>query len=371
MPPEFPILIDISAQLFSAKLESFFGELASQETDLQLRWEQIYHLVAVEEQKGLDAFEEAFNANRVRRAYTACHTLADMLREQCSILSGAGTGWAGYYHGLVLFDTRQWKSAREAFESIDASELPVDFAARFALYRGLSAEVEEKWQDAIQIYTAALGRFDDDEHPDVAARQRQRIAEANFHNRDLVAAERFALASLALNEREQDDYGRALSNRIIGRIRAELGDPDQAKMHYDQALEALDAAGRGFTKAAIYTDVARLHLGQNNFVDSESSYLHAVDVKSQAGDNYGLAALYLDLGNLKTRMGEFAEALRYFERSAAIYHRFDDSRGLEKVLGNKAVALEQAGQTGAAIDTAGEAVRLARAAENAGAIIPH
>lgn len=347
----------------SASLEGYFAAWAGREPDETLRWERIYHLIGVDEDRGLDAFGEEFRRARLERQYHACHTLADMLAEQQPILSQTGVAWADYYRGIVLFDTQQWDTARQTFVGIDVDALPKTLTGRIALYRGMTAEAHEDWPEAIRIYNQALGRLALDYGLELPARIHQHLADAYFSMRDLPAAEREALASLDLNQRQGDAFGQALNNRTIGRIYAEIGDVKKASLSYEQALAALDQAGRAFAKSTIYRDLAKLQLGQNNLAESEHFYQEAIRLRTQGGDNYGLAILYLDLGNLKIRRSDFDGALRYIDRSQEIFQRFNDHRNLAKLLNNKSVALEQAGDTSGAIAALREAIALLSAAD--------
>jgi tetratricopeptide (TPR) repeat protein len=99
---------------------------------------------------------------------------------------------------------------------------------------------------------------------------------------------------------------------------------DDAKGHYEMALQFQQRLGEDYHEAKIHHQLGIVAFEQRRFADAEISYRNALDLRLGSGDEGGIAATYHELGVVAQEMRRFDEAEANYHKALDLKLRSDD-----------------------------------------------
>jgi len=133
---------------------------------------------------------------------------------------------------------------------------------------------------------------------------------------------------------ERDAQARILAT--MGAIHENLGDLNEARIHYEEALDLERTISHQPAIASLLGDLARLAHVKGNIVESRHLYEKSLQLERELGDKASIAGTLLNLGTLALDGGDIAEALRLYNENLQLFSELNDKYGV-------AVALHQLG----------------------------
>jgi adenylate cyclase len=122
---------------------------------------------------------------------------------------------------------------------------------------------------------------------------------------------------------------------LLGHIRFELEDFEEAERWYRQSLDLYQSVGDSLGIAGALRDMGNALDELGNVLHSRDTILASVEyyrrslaIHASLGDSLGMAAVYNNLGVANKHLGQFDTALRYLSQSLRIRQRYDDQPGI-------------------------------------------
>jgi DNA-binding SARP family transcriptional activator/tetratricopeptide (TPR) repeat protein len=141
---------------------------------------------------------------------------------------------------------------------------------------------------------------------------------------DDAAIQRIALAAA---RRIGDRAGQALSYSNLGHASALLGWYQDARAHYEQALEQYSQLDDSIGQARAYTGKALICERQGRYGESLIHCLKALHLSQVAGDRARQASTLNNVGWCHAQMGDLHQAVSCCQQALTLYHDLDDRHG--------------------------------------------
>lgn len=265
-----------------------------------------------------------------------------------------------YGRALNLELQGKLEEAREMFRLASAEE-PELFWLRYEI--ALCTRDLRQWDEAEALFAALL------EEAIPAADARAQIATLNsrgilYLNRNDYAkakADFFAALDVATERDRSDERITILTN--LGLIHSRLGETDDARRYYKEALDAHDAAGQepsGF----LLNNYAGLLLESGNYSAARGYSQAAVESFRLFGQRRYEAPALNRLARILRHEGDFDGALERHEQALAIYRDIDDEGGELSVLSALTAVYRARGDLTRARQNAVEVLARAREHDN-------
>ena len=123
---------------------------------------------------------------------------------------------------------------------------------------------------------------------------------------------------------------RAKGTLQLGRLAHDRGDYDQAKYHYQDALQTFEQLGDQSGMATAHHNQGVLAYDHGNHAEAERHYQAALAIKERLGDQDNPADTYHQLGMLAHDRGDYAVAERRYEAALAADERLGNQAGMAK-----------------------------------------
>lgn len=266
------------------------------------------------------AKEEAY-----RKAQIAAWTMLDLAQRegngQAECLAWANLGNAqrglGDYKAAAESIGYAFAIAHEAGDTTAA----VDYLAELGYTQLLAGHAEE----AARHYEHGLILLETpDEHPSLAARLHDGLAEAYLAQNQAAAACSHADQAVDLAQHAQDPYLEARHLSTLGRVLTRLGDYEAAAGQHQAAIELLQKikGSRAYLDlAGEQGNLATLYRLQGHYQPALETLAQALDIGRQAGDQLAegkwqdtLGSVYEELGDLDAAESCHRSALQIFEK---------------------------------------------------------
>lgn len=166
----------------------------------------------------------------------------------------------------------------------------------------------------------------DTKHEAYAYNQLGVIAQAQH---DFGAAEQWYRKSLAISEKQGNEYGTANNYHQLGLIAQEQRD-SAAEQWYRKSLATNEKQGNEDGAARTYHQLGRMALEDLDFVASEQWYRKALAINEKQRDEVGAASTYHQLGMLAQVQEDFVAANQWYLRSLAISEKLGVEYGAAK-----------------------------------------
>lgn len=137
--------------------------------------------------------------------------------------------------------------------------------------------------------------------------------------------------------------GRAKALRAAGRLAWYQGDPEAARLHYEESLVAYDQLGDKSGKADILHNLGLIAWDRGDYEASRQLYKQSLVLRQALGDQRGIARALNNLANIATYQGDYAGARPLHEQSLAIRRRLGDKIEIANSLNNLADILRWQG----------------------------
>ena len=162
--------------------------------------------------------------------------------------------------------------------------------------------------------------------------QKQSAVAVNFHQLGYVAEE--------LREYEQarshyqqaldiyiefnDRYSQARTYHQLGYVAQKLREYEQARSHYQQALDIKIEFNDRYGQASTYHQLGRVAEELREYEQARSHYQQALDIKIEFNDRYGQASTYHQLGRVAEELREYEQARSHYQQALDIKIEFND-----------------------------------------------
>ena len=119
---------------------------------------------------------------------------------------------------------------------------------------------------------------------------------------------------------------------VLGLLHRRLGDLDEARRLYLEALGRLEGGEELQREATIYNNLATLHDLQGELQDALVDYQRALELRERARNRAGTALVLFNMGSVKERIGDLDDTLRLYRRAREIQEEIGDVEGLVTTL---------------------------------------
>ncbi len=213
-------------------------------------------------------------------------------------------------------------------------------------------EARRAYEEALTIYREA------DDHYGVAMIQYNRSnVLRSVGNR--AGAFDALLESLERNRMmELSPRGLSFVHEALASLNLELGNVDQARLHYDSALVWNEAASHPFGVTGALESRGRLETSEGEYATAELLLLRSLAIADSAGYGTHQATVREAMARLRIEQGNAADAVRLARRAASIADNQDDPEIEIQTLETLAKALEAAGERDQALRTNERAIDL-------------
>ncbi len=156
---------------------------------------------------------------------------------------------------------------------------------------------------------------------------------------------RLSQMQLAARRKAGDRGGEGVTLNNLGLLADRLGQPEEARHYYEQALAVLREVGDRGGEGTTLNNLGSLadHLGQPEEARRYSE--QALTVLRKVGDRGGEGVTLNNLGLLADRLGQPEEARRYYEQALAIWREVGDRGGEGTTLNNLGLLVDNMGQS--------------------------
>jgi tetratricopeptide (TPR) repeat protein len=134
----------------------------------------------------------------------------------------------------------------------------------------------------------------------------------------------------------EDGKGEADATNLLGLATKRDGKWDDARLHFQNALELYDSVGDEIGAAIVRTNLGATECEDpNGDKDSAKQLLReALQVRRRHGDERGVAEVLNNLGVLAQETNHFEEAERYYEEALPYERKLQNTNGVARVLYN-------------------------------------
>jgi tetratricopeptide (TPR) repeat protein len=332
--------------------------------------EEMYHLLAADNKRGIDRFIELSSSAIDTYRLTTLDLLLDLAREQAN---GRGTGtwsWIRFFEGKKDLVSGHWEKARRTWEGLRAKRgrIGIDLEKALAIHLAILYKDKGEWHQAINCFQDSLEIIQraGDEHGTITLlnnrgflykdKEQWKEAEKDFRQ-GLAIAERLndqyemahSLKNLGLlykdhrkwakavecfrdslkNFKKMDDArGMAMAYSDLGFLYKDRKQWDQAIQCFRQSQKSLDVLRDEHGEAAVFNSLGFLYTNKQEWKKAEENFQRALQILEQVGDERRRADTFSYLGTLFRDNREWEKAEGYLQQSLEILERLEDERGM-------------------------------------------
>lgn len=225
-------------------------------------------------------------------------------------------------------------SAAVAARRVGAGASPEQILRLAETLRELAETYQRDNQTEAALATLAEGLQLVAESPEPAFRRLwrslvERTAALYFRQGDFAAALR--LAETAVEDRDEaadDPITMANLHNILGGIKWQHGDLDEAGRHVAQSLQLFELVGYSWALANAYTNLGILNYSLGRWAEAAEQFERSELLRKETGYMAQRAVNLKNLGVLQAEMGRYQQAQRSLETSLAISRSIGDDYGV-------------------------------------------
>lgn len=178
------------------------------------------------------------------------------------------------------------------------------------------------------------------------------------------AADEYLVRALVIQNKLGNLQGRGDVENALGIAHFQLGQLDQARERYRNAIELRRRIGDERGVAAATANVARIHLRQGDFDQARAGLQEALEVVERIGDRQTVANLHNEIGSLEEQKGEYRPALDRYRQALGVLRDLGNQRALAESYNNVGFTYYLLGDLDNADVYAGQAMQLYLKTEN-------
>ncbi len=125
-------------------------------------------------------------------------------------------------------------------------------------------------------------------------------------------------------ESRQKQLAIALVTCQLGIVAQELREYEQARSHYQQALDIFIEYNDRYTQATVYHQLGIVAEALREYEQARSHYQQALDIKIEFNDRYSQARTYHQLGSVAEELREYEQARSHYQQALDIYIEYND-----------------------------------------------
>ncbi|HEX9707148.1 MAG TPA: tetratricopeptide repeat protein [Steroidobacteraceae bacterium] len=291
-------------------------------------------------------------------------------------------------YSTLGYDDRALESARQAVLHLSEDSGRISYEAR-ALEAALAGNFERSRQHLTALVTryphdvearlTLAEAFGDEGQLDRAQQELKTIVAASpNHPRawyllgkyailagdNRAAADDYLVRALVIQNRLGDLQGRADAENALGIANFELGNLDEARQRYENAIDLRTRIGDERGVAAATANVARILLQQGKYDEARAGLQQSLAIVGRIGNHQTVANLHNEIGALEERQGRYREALERYRQSLSILRGLGDQRALAESYNNIGFTYFQLGDFDNAAVYAEQSMQLYRKTEN-------
>ncbi len=286
------------------------------------------------------------------------------------------------------YDDRALEAARQAVANLGERSGRISYEAR-----ALEASLAGNFAQAQQVLAALLARYPHDVEARVMlaeaygeegqldrAQQELKsiVASSPNHPRasyllgkfailagdHRAAADDYLVRALVVQNRLGNVQGRADAENALGIALYELNRFDEARQHYQNAIDLRRQIGDERGVAAATANVARIQLRQGQYDAARAGLQQSLEIVERIGNRQMVANLHNEIGVLEERQGRYREALQRYRQSLALLRELGDQRALAESYNNIGFIYYQLGDFDNAAVYAQQSMQLYEKAQN-------
>jgi tetratricopeptide (TPR) repeat protein/energy-coupling factor transporter ATP-binding protein EcfA2 len=201
---------------------------------------------------------------------------------------------------------------------------------------------DNRLQQAKGAFTEALDIYEDQQDTDGMLRVLEALAGLSLEDGDLEQA--VVHATRAENLAAEEDtarHGHMLA--LLGDIRLELGESENAVETYSRALDVLQTAGDKVGQGVVKTKLGSVYLDQGDFAQASTLLGDALVIFDQTGRTNYKGRVLGSLGTAQGQLGNWDEAAVHHRDALAIAQDLNDVDEQERQLANLAYTAQALG----------------------------
>jgi len=133
-----------------------------------------------------------------------------------------------------------------------------------------------------------------------------------------------ALTSAQSLEEQQKQSWIASTYHQLGIVAQELHEFEQARTHYQQALQIYVEFNDRYEQAGTYHQLGRVAQELREFEQARINYQQALQIKIEFNDRYAQASTYHQLGIVAQELREFEQARTHYQQALQLFIEFND-----------------------------------------------
>jgi tetratricopeptide (TPR) repeat protein len=285
----------------SRRLATYLGELVDDAVGAErekLSRRHLFHLIAIDQDAGIEAFEEEFERSRERIRYAACDNVLRMVHEYDPILTPANRAHVAYREAKLALDRGAAERALELFESVTNEPVVAPKVKARALYGIGRAHAEScRWKKAALAFLDALQFAEQHESTrPYRCGFLQSLAAVYRDTGNLEAAEMLLTESAKMCGPIAHKRVAASVHNTLGTLYLRGGRLTDAIASLKESLNHLPEDD--FARARVYNNLGLATMRVPDFPASEEWFNKSLEQKTLAGDTLGQANTQINLVRL-------------------------------------------------------------------------
>lgn len=334
--------------------------------------EKIYHLLCIDEQKGLEEARIHFNRAETLRQVEFCRAISEELR-QFPMRVHSAERWLDFYNASIARLDYEWKTARVQFEqllTIGSTSSPFrayalnglsrtlkemgDWKAAEAVSRraiesfersndekgeatallmsGRLLTYQHKWESALTQLNKALSILKKDQDPLVSFQLHFAFGNL-FRSQGQWEAAYSRLENAMVKAEELDSH--ALRARVwysLAKLYRSRHDWDAAIRYFEQSATCYEKIGDRLGRAQALHSLGTLYLRIPQLDTAQPLINDSLEIKVTIGDRFGIAKSYNSIGHSARLQGDLDRALEYYKQSFRLLQEVNNSIKISRVM---------------------------------------
>lgn len=149
-----------------------------------------------------------------------------------------------------------------------------------------------------------------------------------------VAIDDYLVRALVIQNRLDNQQGKADVLNAMGIAYAQLGELAQAQENYEQAAAIREQIGDRRGVAATLSNLAKIQVLRGDYDGARARLQKALEIQGEIGDRAGVAYLHNEFGVLEEEQGNYSEALRHYRDALRVRQDLGNERALAESYNN-------------------------------------
>lgn len=286
----------------------------------------MYHLVGVDEGRGMELFERLCRAARRQYRLSACASLVRLVHEYDRVLSHGAAATLAYHEAKLALDERNWDRATTLLERLTAgADIPRGTRIRAKLRLGTVLCERGRRPEALALYREAAEEAR--KHPEDAdlvarAQLEEALALRDLGELDKAAATFRASADTASPLGRGDIQASAMNG--LGSVLLRLNQPREAILAFDESIQHIDPALDALRVASVYNNLGTANRLLARWPEAEGWFRRSLEIICAAGDPRARATALTNLAQVQFQRGEASGALATTTEAVSLFEKVGD-----------------------------------------------